>query len=213
MADKPAVAMNRLAFLFLLLVFAGTSPAFAQADVIIKNKAKAIRDANNAQQGVVSPQPAAPAPGAPPSSATNAPRGIDPAQQANIDKLEADIAAIKAGVRVPLDQRKQMQDDALLLAKGAVKPSGQSLTNLVKDLAIALAEKGVTQSDTGPAQLSRDLNVVMNSMNLTPGQIQPVIIAARNLLLTAHVPEDDYKAVVTDLNAIVTELQKNKPKP
>lgn len=202
--------MKRLASLFLLLLLGGTTHVFAQADVIIKNKAKAIRDANNAQQGVPPPQPAAP--GAPGSS-TNAPRGIDPAQQAKIDKLESDLSGIQAGVRVPLDHRKEIQESVLALAKGAVKPSGQSLTNLVRDLSIALAEKGVTLKDPGPAQLARHINVVVNSMNLSAGQVQPAIIAARNILLTAHVPEDDYKDVVTSMNAIVTELQKNKPKP
>jgi len=208
------MVMNRFiaASLFFLALMAGTLPAFAQGaqGAIIKNKALGIRDANNAQQGVTPAPPAAPASAAP---ATNAPRGIDPAQQANIDKLAADISDIKPGVRVPLDQRQQIQADALLLAKGAAKPSSQSLTNLVKDLSLALAGKGAALKDTGPAQLARDVNIVVNSMNLTSGQVQPAIIAARNLLLTSGVPEDDYKPVVADLNAIVAELQKNKPKP
>jgi hypothetical protein len=207
--------MNRFVApsLFLLLFLACASSAFAQgAEVIMKNKARAIRDANNAQQGVVPTQPAAPAPGAPGASATNAPRGIDPAQQANIDKLAADFSDIKPGTRVPLDQRQQIQADALILAKGAAKPSGQSLTNLVKDLSAALAHSGVNLKDTGPAQLARYINIVVNSMNLSAGQVQPVIIAARNTLLTSGVGEDDYKPVVTDLNAIVTELQKARPK-
>jgi hypothetical protein len=205
--------MNRFAALFLLLLMAGTSSVFAQADVIIKNKAKAIRDANNAQQGVTPAQPAAPAPGAPAASGTNAPRGIDPAQQANIDKLADDFSGIKAGVRVPLGQRTQMQADMLALAKGTVKPSGQSLTNLVKDLSSALAGKNAALKETGPAQLARNINIVVNSGKLTAGQVQPVIIATRNILLTGGVPEEDYKPVVEDLNVIVAELQKGKAKP
>jgi hypothetical protein len=207
--------MNRFVVLSLsLLLFAtAASPVFGQgAEVIIKNKAKAIRDANNARQGIEPNQPAAPAAPAPGSTATNAPRGIDPAQQANIDKLTDDIASIKPGVRVPLDQRAQIQADTLVLAKGA-KPSGQSLTNLVKDLSLALAGKSVALKDTSPTQLARDINVVVNSMNLAPSQVQPVIIAARNTMLTSGVPEDDYKPVVTDMNAIVTELQKQRAKP
>ena len=207
--------MNRfVVFSISLLLFATTaSSLFGQgAEVIIKNKAKAIRDANNARQGIDPNQPAAPAAPAPGSTSTNAPRGIDPAQQANIDKLTEDIASIKPGVRVPLDQRAQIQADTLVLAKGA-KPSGQSLTNLVKDLSLALAGKSVALNETSPTQLARDINVVVNSMNLAPSQVQPVIIAARNTMLTSGVPEDDYKPVVTDMNAIVTELQKQKAKP
>jgi hypothetical protein len=208
--------MNRFvaSSLCLLLFLTLATSVFAQGvDVIIKNKARAIRDANNAQQGVVPAQPAAPAPGSGPgASATNAPRGIDPAQQANIDKLASDISDIKPGVRVPLDQRRQISADALILAKGAAKPSGQSLTNFVRDLSGALAHSGVTLKDTGPAQLARDINIIVNSMNLSAGQVQPVIIAARNTLLTSGVSEDDYQPVVTDLNAIVTELQKAKAK-
>ena len=208
--------MNRFVALSLsVLLFAtATSSLFGQGAqaVIIQNKAKAIRDANNARQGIDSTQPAAPAAPAAGSTTTNAPRGIDPAQQANIDKLTEDIAAIKPGVRVPLDQRAQIHADALVLAKSA-KPSGQSLTNLVKDLSLALAGKSVALKDSGPAQLARYINVIVNSMNLASSQVQPVIIAARNVMLTSGVPEDDYKPIVADMNAIVTELQKQKAKP
>ena len=199
---------------FSLLLFATRNfPLFGQGaqGALIKNKARAIRDANNARQGIDSTQPAAPA-AAPGSAAANAPRGIDPAQQANIDKLADDIASIKPGVRVPLDQRAQIQADTLVLAKSA-KPSGQSLTNLVKDLSLALAGKSVALKETGPAQLARDINVVVNSMNLASSQVQPIIIAARNIMLTSGVPEDDYKPIVADLNTIVTDLQKQKPSP
>jgi hypothetical protein len=207
--------MNRFVFslLFSAILLIAASPAFAQGvNELAIQKAKRIRDANNAQQGATPAQPAAPAPGAS-SSATNAPRGIEPAQQANIDKLASDISDIKPGVRVPLDQRQQIQSDALVLAKGAAKPSPQSLTNLVRHLSTALAGSNVKVKDTSPAQLARDINIVVNSMNLSSSQVQPIVIGARNLLLTSGVPEDDYKPVVDDLNAIVAELQKNKPKP
>jgi hypothetical protein len=208
--------MNRFVVLSLSVLLFGTatSSLFGQGAqaVIIQNKAKAIRDANNARQGIDSTQPAAPAAPAAGSTTTNVPRGIDPAQQANIDKLTEDIAAIKPGVRVPLDQRAQIHADALVLAKSA-KPSGQSLTNLVKDLSLALAGKSVALKDSGPAQLARYINVIVNSMNLASSQVQPVIIAARNVMLTSGVPEDDYKPIVADMNAIVTELQKQKAKP
>ncbi len=210
--------MNRfIAFLLFPLLFAVCAlPAFGQADVIIKNKAKAIRDANNARQGIEPNQPvapAAPAPGAANGTGTNAPHGIDPAQQANIDKLAEDLASIKSGVRVPLDQRSQLLTNILTLAKGSTKPSGQSVTNLVKDLSGALAGSGVAIKEGGHAQIAKSINVVVNSSHLTSGQVQPVIIAARNTLLTGGVTEDNYKPVVTDLNAIVTELHKNEAKP
>jgi hypothetical protein len=198
--------------LFLLLLIAGISPAFAQADVIIKNKAKAIRDSNNARQGIDTAPPVAPAPVAPSASATNAPRGIDPAQQAKIDKLENDISGIQAGVRVPLDRRKEIMDDTAALVRTTIKPSPSSVSNLVTHIALALAGKGVSFKDPAPAQLARDINVVVNSLNLSPGQVQPVIVAAQNLLRAATVPEDDYKPIIADLKTIVTELQKNKPK-
>lgn len=209
--------MNRLVvFPLLALLFAlGTSPVFGQADVIIKNKAKAIRDANNARQGIEPNQPAAPAapaPGAGSAATNSGPHGIDPTQQANIDKLTEDLGAIKAGVRVPLDQRAQMHTNVLVLAKSA-KPSGQAVTNLVKDLCMAIAGSGVALKEGGPSQIAHAINVVVNSVNLSSSQVQPVIISARNALLTGGVPEDDYKPVVNDLNAIVTELQKNKGKP
>lgn len=197
---------------FFLLITSAT-PGLAQGVYsVAKGKARNINNQNNAAQGVAPAQPAAPATGAAGTS-TNAPKGIDPAQQANIDKLASDFAEIKPGVRVPLDQRKQIVTDTLKLAKGTAKPSPESLTNLVKDLSSALAGGSTKLKDTGPAVLAKNINIVVNSVNLTAGQVQPAIIAARNVLLTSGVVEDDYKPVVTDLNAIVTELQKNKAKP
>ena len=162
--------------------------AKARRGALIQNKARAIRDANNARQGIDSTQPAAPV-FAPGSTATNTPRGIDPAQQANIDKLAEDIASISPGVRVPLDQRAQIQADTLVLAKSA-KPSGQSLTNLCQGPSSRSPAKVCWVSrKPAPAQLARDINVVVNSMNLASSQVQPIIIAACNIMLTSAFPK------------------------
>jgi len=208
--------MNSFLRLIALSVFglwlAGFSSAHAQGvDVLAKQKARNIRDANNAQQGVTPAQPGAPAPGTGAASGTNTPRGIDPSQQARIDKLAEDILQIKPGTKVTLDMRTQIETDALALAKGSAKP-GQTLTNLVRHLSAALSGNGVALKDTGPALLARAINVVVNSMNLSSSQVQPVIIQARNTLMTSGVNEEDYKTVVADLNALVAEIQKNKAK-
>lgn len=199
-----------ISFIFSLFI-TGAAPGFAQGVYsAAKGRARNVNDANNAAQGITPAQPGAPAAGG--AASTNAPKGIDPAQQANIDKLAADFSEIKPGVRVPMDKRQQMQADTLALAKGTAKPSGESLTNLVKHLSYALAGESAKLKETGPAQLARNINIIVNSMNLSAGQVQPAVIAARNVLLTSGVPEDDYKPVVTDLNAIVGELQKSKGK-
>ena len=191
----------------LLILSAATGNLLAQGaqGVLIKNKAKDIRDNNNASQGVATP--GAPAAGAVPAG----PRGIDPVQQQNIDKLGEDLGLIKPGVSVSAEQKKTLQGDLTILAKSEPKPSLAALSKLTDDLAEALAAKpGAGKSQP---QLAKALNVIVNSSKLTPGQVRMFLTNAQNALLDAGVPAAKLQAVIDDLKAITTELQPNKPKP
>ncbi len=180
----------------------------AQADMV-KRRAKALEQQNNVNQGIVPPPGAAPAatpqPAAPPPA-----RGIDPNQQLMIDKLQADLGLVKAGSPVTADQKLQLQNDASVLAKGVVHPSKDLLAKLAEDISAALAEKTAALKDD--AQLAKDINVVVNSVNLAPAQVQNFVSAAQNVLKTGGVSDPAVETVVNELKAIVADLQKNKPK-
>jgi len=187
-------------------LIAGNAAASA---ILVKEKAKQLRDQNNQQQGI--PPPGAPGyPAAPSATPPSGAQGISPAQQQLIDKLQADLGAIKPGATVAAEQKEQLQNDCSALAKGVSRPSKPVLAKLAADLSTALSGKSVSAKEQ--AQLARAVNVVVNSANLSAAQVQTYINAAQSALKASGIAEQDAGNVVTDLKAIVAELQKNKPK-
>jgi hypothetical protein len=190
-----------------------TAITLAGPNEIIKGKAKDFRDQNNANQGVPPPPRPAP-PGATPTQPVpvipSGPQGISQAQQQNIDKLQSDLTAIKAGSEVTQEQKQGLTADCTVLAKGAIKPAKSSLTKLANDLANALADKNVSAKDQ--AQLAKSINIVVNSGGLSSAQAQSFIVAAQKVLTDSGVTAQDAQTVGADLKAIVSELQKSKPK-
>jgi len=174
----------------------------AQAEMV-KKKALGIRDANNASQGIA---PASAQPPAQPVLA--APRGIDPAQQQLIGKLQSDLTATAAAPAATPAQTQTLQDDMLNLAKGTTKPSGEALSRLATSLVTALS--GGNLSLKNPAQLAKALNVVVNTGNLTPTQAQTFVTLARNNLKASGVNEQTAQTITENLKAIVGELQKGR---
>jgi hypothetical protein len=191
-----------------------TSNLFAQLDAnngaqaqMIKERAKRIRDANNASQGVApgtAPAPTAPAP--PP--APTGPRTMDPAQQQLVDKVQSDLFGIKSDTPATPDQKQSLETDLLTLAKGVTKPSKESVGKLAGDMVAALSAKNVTVKDH--AQLARAMNVVMNNGNVTLAQAQAFVTTTQKILQTGGVGEAEVTTVVADLKAIVSDLQKSK---
>jgi len=178
----------------------------AQAQMI-KERAKRIRDANNASQGVPPGAAAAPAAPAPPP-APSGPRTMDPAQQQLVDKVQSDLSGIKTDAPAAADQKQSLETDLLTLSKGVTKPSKEAVSKLASDLAAALSGKNVNIKDH--AQLAKAMNVVMNNGNVTLAQAQAFVNATQKILQTGGVGEAEVTAVVSDLRAIVAELQKSK---
>jgi alanyl-tRNA synthetase len=201
--------MKHYFVLALGLVFLVTN-AFAGPEVIATQKARNIRDQNNASQGVPPAQSSPPAAAPNPPAAPSGPQGISQSQQQSIDKLQADLAAIKAGSKVTAEARQQLAADCMNLAKGAAKPSKALVTKLADDLSAALADKGVTVAE--PAQLAKEINIVVNSGRLTATQAQTFIKAAQESLKASGVSAQAAQTVGNDLAAIATDLQKSKPK-
>lgn len=194
---------------FSLVTVLFVSHSFGQGvQEMIKQKAKNIRDQNNARQGV--PPPQAPPPPPPAPAAPSGPQGISQAQQQNIDKLSADLSAIKPGAEASADQKQQIAADIQSLSKGVSKPSKESLTKLVNNLSTILSDKST--SLTQQPQLAKSINVVVNSGNLSLGQAQAFIKGALDALKSGGVNEQQLQSIGTDLKSIVTDLQKSKPR-
>jgi hypothetical protein len=194
------------ALLALSIIQAGFT-ARAQSDLIIKQRAKNLANANNAEQGA---PPAGP-PVAPPSAPPAPPPS--PAEQEikrNVDKLEADLTAIKSGVDVSDDQKQTLRDDLDTLARASVKPSKASLSKLTDDISAALSATNTSPRERG--QLAQAVNVVVNSSMTTPPQAQSFVVVAETALRSGGVDDTGVQTISDDLKAILAEVQKKKPK-
>lgn len=197
--------MKRFAITFLATMFF-ISNAMASAE-LVKQKAMQQRDLNNQQQGVKPATPGAATPSSTPATPST-PQGINPAQQALLDRLQTDFAAIKTGAVATADDKQHLLTDLSVLAKG-VKPTKDELTKLAADLASALAEKMPATKDL--AQLAKDVNIVCNCGILSSAQTQTFIAESQSILKKAGVSDTAVQTVGADLKAIVKEIQKNKP--
>jgi hypothetical protein len=202
--------MNRIFITFLtLMLMAGRVLAQdvggAQAE-LIKQKAMHLRDVNNAQQGIAPAPQSAPA-YQPPTSPSP---GINPAQQALIDRLETDLQIVKPGVPATPAQKLGLQTDLTSLAKGVNKPSKANTAKLAADLADTFADKTVTVKNLD--QLGKIINIVINCAPLTQARAQTFVVSAENILRSSAVSEANVKLIGGDLTAIIIEIQKNKPK-
>src|ERR1700722_9990382 len=186
-----------LASLFALMLLGGSALAQGAAAELIKEKAIRQRDINNEQQGITAPAP--PPPGVAPSSTPSGPQGISSVQLQLINNLQADLSAIKPGSQITPERKQQLQNDFAVLAKGVTKPSKARLAKLAEDLSAALAGNNISIKD--PAQLAKDINIVMNSGNpsLSPAQTQTFVTAAQGVLKAGGVAGPDAKTVTVDL--------------
>ncbi len=124
--------------------------AFAQgSDIIIRERAKELRNQNNVRQGV--PPPTQPV--QPNAASTPAP------QPQSLVQLQTDLAAIKADSPVTAQQKQKLAGDLIAAAQGA-KPSPTSATKLAEDLSAAFAAKPL--SAAARARLAQELDAVLN---------------------------------------------------
>ncbi len=127
--------------------------AFAQgSDIIIRERAKELRNQNNVRQGVPPPtQPAQPT--QPNAASTPAP------QPQSLVQLQTDLAAIKTDSPVTAQQKQKLAGDLIAAAQGA-KPSAAAVTKLAEDLSAAFATKPL--SAAARARLAQELDAVLN---------------------------------------------------
>ena len=183
------------------------SVALASNEYLVKKKALDIRDNNNAAQGITPAAPAANSAAPAPAAAA----GISTAQQQAIDKVQADLAEIKAGTTVSADQKKKLLTDISNLSKGSIKPSKTVLGKLADDLGTVLSDKAVTAKDKDQALLAKDINIVVNSENLTTAQTLSCVPALQAALKNCGVGEQQQATITADLKAISKNLQDSKP--
>jgi hypothetical protein len=176
---------------------------FAQADIIIKQRAKEIRDQNNVRQGInPATQPAQPSqPGTP--TASTAPT---PLLKQNLAKLQADLAAIQANSSVTAVQKQQLTKDLLACAQGASKPSEGTISPLADSLAAAFAQKPLSDTDRG--RLVSRLAAVLNPANIQSAQMQAIYADIQAIFQANGMARKDAVKIVDQVKAIAAETQR-----
>jgi hypothetical protein len=195
-----------LSALAAITILLAGSAARAQSDMIIKQRAKNLANANNAQQGV--PPPGTPPP--PPAPAAPPPSPAEQEMKQHVDKFEADLAGIQSGVEVSADQKQTLQNDLAALVRGSVRPSEASLAKLTDSLVAALSATNVIVRERG--QLAQGINAVVNSSMIGPDQAHSFVVVAETSLRSSGVDDTGVQAVSDNLTAIINEVLKRKPK-
>ena len=196
----------KLASLILTGVFALAGAAFAGPEVIIKQKAKNVRDQNNANQGVTPSQPSSSSFGQ-----SSAPTPV-PAQPAAplppqaITTLQGDLAEFKSKADVTPELTQRFAKDLAAVAKADRKPSAESLEKLAQNLGLAVAGKSLTPSQR--SRLAQNLITVMNASRTPQEQVDNAIADVYAVLQAAKVGREETAAAGNSLKAIASELRK-----
>lgn len=176
----------------------------AQSDVIIKQRAKEIRDQNNVRQGVTTPSQATPPsqPSAP--SASSAP---SPLLQQNLAKVRADLAAFKPNSPVTLQQKQQLKSDLLASAQGASKPSVATISVLTDSLAAAFTQTAFADKDRD--RLVSRLAAVLNPARIQPAQMEAIYADIQATFQANSMARKDAVKIVDQVKAVGAETRKS----
>mgnify|MGYP007071127560 CR=1 FL=1 len=134
---------------------------------------------------------------------------LSPTQQQNLQKLQADLQAIKQGSQVTTEQKQALKNDLLAMADGATKPDQALVQQLANDLADAMSDGSIDSKEK--AKLANDLQKIMNSANIPPEEVNQAIADAQAILTSSGVDKSDVQTIVNDLKAIATEAKNNAP--
>jgi hypothetical protein len=177
---------------------------FAGPDVIIKQRAKEIRDQNNVRQGVPTPSQAAPPsqPSAP--SASTAP---SPLLQQSLAKLRTDLAAFKPNSPVTPQQKLQFKNDLLASAQGASKPSSATISVLADSLSAAFTQSAFPDKDRD--RLVSRLAAVLNPANIQSAQMEAIYADVQAIFQANGLARKDAVKIVDQVKAVGVETRKS----
>ena len=197
---------NRSLLLCCGLTMLSALSLFAGSEQIIKQKAKDIRDQNNAQQGVV-PSARAPAqPGAAQQPAPVAPaQPLTPQQQASA-RLQAALSAIRPGAQVTPEMKQELTRCLISVSQANPKPSSQSATRLSEDLSTALSQKLLSTATRN--RLAQNLNALLDPVGVKPPQVQDIVADVQTIFESNGVPASDAKRAAESSKAVAAELRK-----
>lgn len=185
---------------FALLAVASGLVAIADADpaVIIRERAKELRDQNNVRQGIEAPtQPNQPAV-APASPAV-------PSISAALLRFNTHISEIHADAMVSADQKQSLAQDIVAGAQGP-RPTLLSAMKLAADISAAFAEKPL--SPASRSRLVRDLDAVLNPAKYPMAKPDGIIRDVQAIFQENGLARIKAVAISEDVKKLGQEVQK-----
>ena len=173
--------------------------ALADPAVIIRERAKELRDQNNVRQGVESPaqanQQLAPTPMAP------APPTLSP----GILRFNTDVAAIRADAQVTPEQKQKLAQELVQGSQGG-RLSLTTAAKLAGDLSAAFAEKPL--SATSRARFIQELDAVLNPGKYPQAKVDGILRDIQAIFQENGLARMKAVAISDDVKAIAAEIQK-----
>jgi hypothetical protein len=128
-------------------------------------------------------------------------------QKTNLQTLQADLAAIKAGSTVTSEQKVAVKTSLAAIADGATKPSEESVAALSDSLTNALSDQSVSAQEK--AQITKSVQAVLQSANVPQAEVGALLASTSALLTASGLTKAEVEAVANDLRAIAAELKAN----
>lgn len=171
----------------------------AGPETLVKQKAKDLRDQNNAAQGV---QPSSPS--TPPAAPAVA-KPTTPAKPTPVAKIKTDIASWQREKAVSAEAKKTFNQDVLAAVRSSKSPTTSTLDPFTGKLAAAAA--GKTIGATQLSRLAENINLAVNSASLPDERTEEIATQVQADLEKSAVPAADAAEVAKSLRALMAELK------
>ena len=187
----------KTSFLLFGVVATMVATAFAGPDVIIRERAKELRDQNNVRQGV--PPPTDPSQ---PAVLPNTPAA--PTLAPALVRFQAGLTAIKSDNPPTAEQKQKLAQELLLSAQGP-KPSLAAAKKLAEDLAMAFAEKPL--SGTSRARLTQELDAVLNPGKYPQAKFDRIFADVQAIFQENGLARNKAVAIADDVKKVSEEVR------
>jgi len=185
----------------LILAVLVTATAHAGPESLVKQRAKDVRDQNDARQGI----PAAPPPAQPAGPQASEASRPTAAKRSAAAKLKSDLTAWQTQKPVKAEARQEFASDLQSAVRGSKSPSTSSLKKFSESLAEALGGKNLGSADL--SKLVENINLALNSASLSEERTGEIAAAVQAVLENAGVGGSAATTPVTDLKAVMDELR------
>jgi len=191
--------MKTLAAVLCTLLIAGS--AFGGAEIIIRERAKELRNQNNVRQGIAPPTAA---PAANPGYAVNAP----PPQSPALLRLKADLAAIKANTQVSALQKQKIAEDLLAVAQGT-KPTLVGASRFAENISFAQTQKPLSAASL--ARLIQEIDAILNPARYPQAKPEGIFADVQAIFQANGLQRTKAVEISNDIRTLAGEVKRGGP--